>query len=121
METMNFPAIYLGSSSMFAAFSTGRPTALVVDMGTDSSRVSPVVDGFSVRKAAVRSPKGGRYINSILKGRADGSAVKIEDRVEGRNYAVFTPQYEVLAKARGQILNCRESFRNMHIHDTVAD
>ena len=121
MESVGFPAMYLGSSAMFAGFSTGRPTALVIDMGAHASKICPVVDGFSVRKASVWTEKGGRYINNILKTRSENGILKPDDPSVRESGVVFTPQYEVLAKARGQSVLCNESYRNMHINDVVAD
>lgn len=53
-ETFRVPALYLARAPVLSAFSVGRATALVIDVGAASTRVSPVYDGYVLGKA-VRS------------------------------------------------------------------
>ena len=49
-ERLGPPALFLARNAMLSAFASGRPTALVVDFGGGSTSVSPVVDGYVLRK-----------------------------------------------------------------------
>ncbi|RYG50860.1 hypothetical protein EON67_04505 [archaeon] len=54
-ETFQTPAAYIARAPALAAFSMGRGTAVVVDIGASSTRVTPVYDGYvlqSTRHAA---------------------------------------------------------------------
>ena len=48
-----------------AAFSIGRPTALVLDSGHNFSRASVIHDGYCLSSSWV--PYGGRSINSLIR------------------------------------------------------
>lgn len=50
-ETFDAPAVYLARQPMLAAFSTGRASAVVVDLGHACTRVTPVYDGFIIQSA----------------------------------------------------------------------
>lgn len=47
-ETFKVPGFYLGRSPVLTAFSTGRASAIVVDMGASCTRVTPVYDGYVI-------------------------------------------------------------------------
>ncbi|KAK9470464.1 actin family [Dipodascopsis tothii] len=63
-EQFETPACYLAKNSVCSAFACGKPTALVVDIGSAVASVTPVVDGLVLRKAAVRSPYAGDFLNA---------------------------------------------------------
>ena len=44
-ERFGVPAIYLAKTAVLQAFSVGRSSALIVDIGAQTTRVSPVSDG----------------------------------------------------------------------------
>ena len=45
-ETLGAPAAYLARAPVLAAFSMGRSSAVVVDIGASSTRTTPVHDGY---------------------------------------------------------------------------
>ena len=47
-ETFDVPAMYLARQPVLAAFSTGRGSAVVVDLGHSCTRVSAVYDGYVI-------------------------------------------------------------------------
>lgn len=49
-ESFEVPALFLAKQSVLSAFSLGKSTALVVDMGANSTRVVPVIDGYALHK-----------------------------------------------------------------------
>ncbi|KAF8592529.1 brg1-associated factor b [Ramaria rubella] len=54
-EEFHVPAFYIANSAVLNAFAAGKGTALVVDIGKDTASVTPVVDGFVLRKGMTRS------------------------------------------------------------------
>jgi hypothetical protein len=47
-------------------FAAGKGTALVVDIGEDSSSVIPIYDGFVIKKSIKRSPLGGSTLDALV-------------------------------------------------------
>ena len=43
-------------------YSAGKPTALVIDLGHNSSSVTPIHDGLQLRKGTIRSPLGASFL-----------------------------------------------------------
>jgi len=50
-ETFDVPALYLARQPMLAAFSTGRASGIVVDLGHSCTRVTALYDGYIVQSA----------------------------------------------------------------------
>jgi len=50
-EALEAPAVFLGRSPVLAAFSAGKHTGLIVDLGGTGVTVSPVFDGYVVKQA----------------------------------------------------------------------
>lgn len=65
MESMNAVSMFVAPSPMLAAFSHGRQTCLVVDIGAGGTRVTPVVDGLLLRYAQRRSGRGGDWLGAV--------------------------------------------------------
>lgn len=65
MEQMEASSIFLAPAPMLAAFSVGRQTALVVDIGAGGTRVTPVVDGLLLQQAQRRSGRGGDWLGHV--------------------------------------------------------
>ncbi|CCC68690.1 hypothetical protein NCAS_0B06060 [Naumovozyma castellii] len=66
LEGMNFEACYLSSVPTCVSFAAGRPNCLVVDIGHDTTSVSPVVDGMTLSKSSMRNFIAGKYINTLI-------------------------------------------------------
>lgn len=49
------------------SFASGKPTALVVDMGASTISVTPVHDGLILKKAVMRSPLAGNFVSNQLR------------------------------------------------------
>jgi len=90
-ETFESPALFLAPNPVLAAFAAGRQTALVVDCGGGGTSVTPVLDGYALRKPIQRSARGGQWIsNEVLR--------LLESSVLHRS---VHPRQEVLSRARG--------------------
>ena len=58
-------ALFVAPTPMLQAFSHGRQTALVVDLGAGGCRVTPVVDGLLLRQAQRRNGRGGDWLSNV--------------------------------------------------------
>lgn len=65
MEKFQSEAVFIAPAPMLAAFSHGRQTALVVDVGAGGCRVTPVVDGLLLKQAQRRSGRGGDWLANV--------------------------------------------------------
>ena len=65
MESLDATSAFLAPAPMLAAFSLGRQTALVVDIGAGGCRVTPVVDGLVLKLAQRRSGRGGDWLGNV--------------------------------------------------------
>ncbi|KAF6762763.1 brg1-associated factor b [Ephemerocybe angulata] len=55
-EEFNVPAFYIANTGVLNAFASGKGSALVVDIGQSMASVTPVVDGFVLRKGSPSRP-----------------------------------------------------------------
>ena len=65
-EEFDTPAYYSVDRSVMAAFAAGKGTAVVVDIGDDLTTVTPICDGFVLRKGIHKSPIAGNTLSSLL-------------------------------------------------------
>lgn len=65
-ESLQSPAMHCMPGSSLSSFSVGRPTALVVDIGAAGTSITPVIEGYSVRRAAIQSAMGGQLLDHII-------------------------------------------------------
>ena len=65
-ESLGVPALYLAKTPVLQAFSAGRGSALVLDVGAQGTRVTPVVDGFVLNRASTLSEIGGQALTEAL-------------------------------------------------------
>ncbi|TCD71330.1 NuA4 histone acetyltransferase subunit [Steccherinum ochraceum] len=54
-EEFNVPAFYIANTGVLNAFAAGKGSALVIDIGRSTASVTPVVDGFVLRKGLTHS------------------------------------------------------------------
>ncbi|KAI5296145.1 NuA4 histone acetyltransferase subunit [Ascosphaera acerosa] len=64
MESWGTPAFFLARTAAMSAFSAGKASALVVDVGASMVSVTPVHDGLVLKRGIKRSHLGGDYISS---------------------------------------------------------
>ncbi|KAJ7179318.1 actin-related protein Arp4p [Mycena filopes] len=54
-EEFQVPAFYIANTGVLNAFAAGKGSALVIDVGQTTASVTPIVDGFVLRKGLVYS------------------------------------------------------------------
>ncbi|KAI9685234.1 MAG: NuA4 histone acetyltransferase subunit [Bathelium mastoideum] len=67
MEDWGAPAFFMVKDGVSAAFSAGKPTALVIDIGAATTKVTPVVDGLVLKKGVQKSPFAGNFVSQQLR------------------------------------------------------
>jgi len=66
IESLGCEACFIAPSPMLAAFSHGRQTCLVVDVGCSGTRVTPVVDGYVLENSQRRNGRGSDYLYNVV-------------------------------------------------------
>lgn len=97
---------------MFSSFCAGRSTSLVIDAGASGITISPIVDGYVLRKSVVKNRRGGDWMDAYVK-------QDIEQKlfVNGNE---LIPWYHSKSP-RTKHLKPTISFREYHLRDTVRD
>merc|ERR1711991_430667 len=85
-ERFNVPALFLAKDATLAAFSCGKTSALVVDVGHGSTCVTPIYDGFALAQGTVYSALAGERLDAEL-----------TKRLQAKQ-AVLAPRYTVQKK-----------------------
>ena len=89
---------------MLSAFCAGRPTSLVIDFGARETRIIPVVDGFVLRNAVVKTARGGNWLDQLLMDEIGSNGISLKPWFENQ-----------------QIDGITSTFRSIHISDIVSN
>eukprot|EP00727_Mastigamoeba_balamuthi_P007415 m51a1_g3294 putative alpha-centractin (376) ;mRNA; f:282857-284493 len=65
-ETLKTPALYFASEPILSLYASGRTTGLVLGLGDGVMSCVPVVEGFAVQNAIMRSDIAGREVTEYL-------------------------------------------------------
>ena len=65
-EGLSSPGLYIGNSSMLSSFCAGRANSLVVDIGASGTSISPIIDGYELKRSSMRLNRGGDTIDKLL-------------------------------------------------------
>ncbi|KAI5791944.1 actin family [Geopyxis carbonaria] len=66
-EDFNVPAFYLARNAICAGFASGKSSCMMVDVGASNISVTPIHDGFILKKACTRTPLGGDYLSNQIR------------------------------------------------------
>ncbi|KAI3386658.1 hypothetical protein SNEBB_007756 [Seison nebaliae] len=61
-ERLKIPAVWFAQSSQMCTFAHGKTTAIIVDCGQTHTTISPIVEGYLMKKSICSSPIGGDYV-----------------------------------------------------------
>lgn len=67
MEQWGVPAFFLAKTGQLAAYSQGKATALVVDVGHMNTSVTAMYDGMVLAKSSQHSPLAGHWLNDQIR------------------------------------------------------
>lgn len=63
-EKYQVPAFFLVKSAVLSAFANGRFSGVVVDSGASHTSAVPVIDGYVLQHAIIKSPLGGDFLTN---------------------------------------------------------
>jgi len=112
-EKVGTPGLYLGSGAILSAFSTGRVNSLVIDIGAAGTKITPIVEGYELKKASVYTSRGGNLLDDLL----------LQD-IQLRTNRPLKPWFECTKSVLSSVGNnasMTTSFREIHIRDVVRD
>lgn len=67
MEEWGVPAFWLGRAGVLSAFSAGKASALVIDVGASVTSVTPVYEGMMLKKGTFKSSLGGNWLSNQIR------------------------------------------------------
>lgn len=67
MEEWGVPAFFLAKNGQLAAYSQGKATALVIDIGHLNTSITALWEGMVLKKGCVHTPLAGNWINEQLR------------------------------------------------------
>jgi len=67
MEEWGVPAFFLAKTGQLAAFSQGKPTALIIDIGHQNTSVTAMWEGMVLKKSIHRTPLAGNWLNNQIR------------------------------------------------------
>jgi actin-related protein len=109
-EKFAAPALFVAPSPMLAAFSAGRPTALVVDVGASGCRATPVVQGLLLQTAQRRNGRGGDWLSNCCW------------KALTEQKAVLRPRYQLQGKTvRANAPSSKGLFHRWAMHDLLYE
>jgi actin-like protein 6A len=120
-EKFSPPAVFFCKSAVLAAFAAAKTTALVVEVGSGVTCVTPVFDGFALQKAAVRCPITGDGLTSLLIDALAQDGVSIRPRYSFKKKAApgSTDEFTVVDVAGTE--GTHPSYRNMCVQQIAED
>lgn len=120
-EKFGSPAVYFASNASLSSFSSGRSTSLVVDIGASGTTISPVIDGYVMKRATVKSSRkaGGDYLDQCV----------YNELMSPSNATTYSshlnPWFEVsgacTAYSACTVSRPSSSFRQYHVNEMVRD
>ena len=130
LESFEQPAVYTMNNSVLASFSAGRQTSMVIDLGATETRVTPVVDGYVVKGGALKTRRGGDWLDSIVSdvvkasssdSSSSSSSSSKKRKASSTGGIVVKPWFEKDADAVKKYGKCAPSLKEMHTMDVIRD
>eukprot|EP00591_Stephanopyxis_turris_P018556 CAMPEP_0195534008 /NCGR_PEP_ID=MMETSP0794_2-20130614/41627_1 /TAXON_ID=515487 /ORGANISM="Stephanopyxis turris, Strain CCMP 815" /LENGTH=462 /DNA_ID=CAMNT_0040666727 /DNA_START=60 /DNA_END=1448 /DNA_ORIENTATION=- len=79
-EKMDAPHLFIAPAPALAAFSVGRQSGLVVDVGGGGCRATPIIDGLMLKGAQRRSGRGGEWLSDVQYRILNQRGIKVNPR-----------------------------------------
>jgi actin-related protein 4 len=67
MESWGVPAFWLARNSVLSAFTAGKASALVIDIGATTASVTPIHDGLILKKGVQKSHLAGNWLSGQIR------------------------------------------------------
>lgn len=95
-EKAKTPAMFLARSAVLTAFASAKSSALVVDCGASSLVVTPVHEGYALRRSALVSPLAGNRLTSDVLAAVAARGVVVRPRFSFRRKEVRPGEWQVV-------------------------
>eukprot|EP00879_Flechtneria_rotunda_P015088 GHRR01015768.1.p1 GENE.GHRR01015768.1~~GHRR01015768.1.p1 ORF type:complete len:296 (+),score=87.04 GHRR01015768.1:334-1221(+) len=79
-EHLGCPALFLAKDAVLTTFTSAKQTSVVVDSGYTCTTVAGVHDGYVLTKSIIRSPVGGKLLNTCLHKALEAKGIQIRAR-----------------------------------------
>lgn len=83
-EKFNVPAFYLAKQAVLSAFSAGRSSGMVIDLGAETTTVTPVYEGYALKRGVINQKLAGNAITAEL-----------TQLLEEQSPAALVPQFKI--------------------------
>lgn len=142
-ESVSAPALYMCSSSALSAFSMGKQTCMVVDIGASGTTICPVIDGYELVIPKIFTSRGGNMFDRAIRKHVEetmdvGLRPWYEYNASRREAATLKLSAEAVAAEMGEgevkqsssmakpaihakSVKTTISFRETHVMDMVRD
>lgn len=131
-EQLGAPAIFVAKASVMAAFSMGKPTAVVLDVGAALSTAACVLDGFMLHRGVAKTRVAGNLLDAMLEERlnkllASKQAQAGEEKLPPRILPLYAVERklnkagDLLSVAERVLPNTTASFHRFMTLEVVRD
>lgn len=121
-EKFKLPGMFLARSSVLSAFSVGKSTGLVIDVGSSKTSVVPIHDGYVLKKGVQFQGIGGDFVSEQIIRHFEKSNVAIVPQylISSKSPVepALPPVYEEYSDRKS---STSESYHNMQVLKTVDD
>lgn len=113
-EKYKIPALFLVKDPVLSAFSCGRSSALILDIGHRSSIATPVNDGYALLKCIIKHDIAGAQLTQDLHSFLQKKGVEIKPRYTFKKKFINTDGQELmqLVDLSSQVKNTHPNYHN---------
>ncbi|POY74614.1 hypothetical protein BMF94_2375 [Rhodotorula taiwanensis] len=101
-EQWQAPAYYAVDKAVMSAFAAGKGSALIIDVGAELTSITPVYDGFVLRKAIQKQPLGGTILSEVLLGSLKEQSVPVTPHYLVKTKEAVEPNQPARAQLRDE-------------------
>lgn len=121
-EKFKLPGMFLARSSVLSAFSVGKSTGLVIDVGSSKTSVVPIHDGYVLKKGVQFQGVGGDFVSEQIIRHFEKAKVPIVPQYLVSSKSPVEPALSpVFEEYSDRKSSTTESYHTMQLYKTVDD
>eukprot|EP00658_Telonema_sp_P-2_P077292 TRINITY_DN6956_c0_g1_i3.p1 TRINITY_DN6956_c0_g1~~TRINITY_DN6956_c0_g1_i3.p1 ORF type:complete len:355 (-),score=83.28 TRINITY_DN6956_c0_g1_i3:478-1542(-) len=120
-EKFEVPAFFLSKDAVLSAFAAGRATGLVVDVGAGLSRVSPVHDGYILKKGITKNTLAGEAVSKWMYRCITEKGINVRPHYTIEKKETKPGSGEGVTITDRQLPHVTESYKKWMLYDVVRD
>jgi actin-related protein len=121
MEKLQVPALFVSKAAVLSAFSNGRATALVLDLGAGQASAVPVQEGYVLQRALLRSSLAGERLQDMLLEHLRQRQFELRPPYEFQRHEVVPGRFEVRERPEATSWHTTESYRRWTLRELARD